>query len=182
LGGKTDSISHILDVISDIADQTNLLALNAAIEAARAGEAGRGFAVVADEVRKLAEKTMQATHQVDATIKDIQQDTQKNVVNVDVAVQTIENVSRLTLRSGDELDEIVLLAEDSSVQIRAIATASEEQHSASAAINNSIEQVSHIAQESAQAMREAERAVFELAEQANSLSGLITSMKTGEDA
>jgi methyl-accepting chemotaxis protein len=182
LGGKTDSISQILDMISDIADQTNLLALNAAIEAARAGDAGRGFAVVAGEVRKLAEKTMQATHQVGATIEGIQQDTRKNVASVDTTVQTIEKVSKLTLGSGDELDEIVRLAENSSVQIRAIATASEEQHAASAAINASIEHVSHIARESAQAMREAERAVSELAEQANGLSGLIASMKSGEAA
>jgi methyl-accepting chemotaxis protein len=182
LGGKTDAISQILDMISDIADQTNLLALNAAIEAARAGDAGRGFAVVADEVRKLAEKTMQATHQVGETIQNIQMDTRKNVNSVDSTVQTIENVSQLTLRSGEQLDEIVQLAENSSAQIHAIATASEEQHAASAAINSSIEQISHIAHESAQAMQEAERAIFELTKQANSLSGLIASMKTGESA
>ena len=181
LGDKTDSISQILDVISDVADQTNLLALNAAIEAARAGDAGRGFAVVADEVRKLAEKTMQATLEVGNTIHVIQSDTRKNVNGVDATVQTIENVAQLILSSGDELDEIVRLSENSSVQIRAIATSSEEQHASSGAITATIEDVSQIARNSARAMQEAENAVAELAKQAHVLSDLIQSMKTGSD-
>ena len=181
LGAMTESITQILDVISDIADQTNLLALNAAIEAARAGDAGRGFAVVADEVRKLAEKTMHATNEVEETIRNILSDTRKNVTGVDTTVQTIENVAQLIMRSGDELEEIVRLSENSSVQIRAIATSSEEQHASSGAINTTIEDVSHIARNSAQAMQEAENAVAELAKQAHVLSELIESMKTGSD-
>ena len=88
LGKQAEGIGQIMNVISDIADQTNLLALNAAIEAARAGEAGRGFAVVADEVRKLAEKTMTATKQVGDAIRGIQDGTRKNIENVERSAQT----------------------------------------------------------------------------------------------
>ena len=90
LGQQAQSIGQIMDVISDIADQTNLLALNAAIEAARAGEAGRGFAVVADEVRKLAEKTMSATKEVGQAISDIQEGTRRNIESVEQSVVTIQ--------------------------------------------------------------------------------------------
>ena len=90
LSGQAEGIGQIMGVISDIADQTNLLALNAAIEAARAGEAGRGFAVVADEVRKLAEKTMAATHEVGQVISGIQEGTRKSASGVDLSINTIQ--------------------------------------------------------------------------------------------
>ena len=95
LGQQAQGIGQILDVISDIADQTNLLALNAAIEAARAGEAGRGFAVVADEVRKLAEKTMDATKEVGKAISGIQDGTKRNIANVEQSVKIIEKTTEL---------------------------------------------------------------------------------------
>ncbi|MBI4958257.1 MAG: MCP four helix bundle domain-containing protein [Desulfovibrio sp.] len=177
LGKQAEGIGQIMNVISDIADQTNLLALNAAIEAARAGEAGRGFAVVADEVRKLAEKTMTATKEVGDAIKGIQEGTRKNSQNVERSGKTIEEATELANRSGESLNEIVSLVETTSDQVRSIATASEQQSSASEEINHSIEDVNRISSETSDAMRQSAQAVGELANQALILKNLIEQMK-----
>ena len=173
LGQQAEGIGQVMNVISDIADQTNLLALNAAIEAARAGEAGRGFAVVADEVRKLAEKTMAATKEVGDAIQGIQQGTRKNIDNVERAVHTIEEATTLATRSGQALGEIVHLVDLAADQVRSIATASEEQSAASEEINRSIDEVSAISSETSQAMREADDAVNDLASQARTLQTVL---------
>ena len=178
LGKQAEGIGHILNVISDIADQTNLLALNAAIEAARAGEAGRGFAVVADEVRKLAEKTMTATKEVGEAIRDIQQGTKTNYTNVDQAVKAIAEMTVLANKSGESLKDIVTLVDQTSGQVHSIASASEQQSSASEEINSSLEQVATISAETAQAMGQAASAVTELAKQTQVLQSLITEMKS----
>jgi len=178
LGAQAEGIGQIMNVISDIADQTNLLALNAAIEAARAGDAGRGFAVVADEVRKLAEKTMTATKEVGDAIRGIQQGTSKNVGNVDQAVRSIEAATGLAKKSGDSLSAIVVLVDNASDQVRAIATASEQQSSASEEINRAIGEVDSISNESSKTMSEASQAVSGLAEQAQILRALIDSLRS----
>ena len=177
LDDNARAISQIMAVISDIADQTNLLALNAAIEAARAGEAGRGFAVVADEVRKLAEKTMASTTDVGNAIKAIQDSAAKSMDQVDLTVGNIEKATELAIRSGDALREIVGMVDDTADQVRGIAAASEQQSASSEEINKSIMQVNTIAGETASAMQEAARAVSELAEQAQVLTGLIRELK-----
>ena len=170
-------ISQIMAVISDIADQTNLLALNAAIEAARAGEAGRGFAVVADEVRKLAEKTMASTNDVGNAIKAIQESTAKSMTGVDNAVERIGEATELASQSGQALQEIVATVEATGDQVNAIATASEEQSAASEEINQSIVQVNDMSRQTAGAMAEASKAVSDLAAQAQRLNELIIRMK-----
>ena len=166
-----------MNVISDIADQTNLLALNAAIEAARAGEAGRGFAVVADEVRKLAEKTMASTQDVGNAIKSIQESTAKSMTGVDQAVERIGEANELASRSGQALEEIVATVEATGDQVNAIATASEEQSAASEEINQSIVQVNDMSRQTAEAMAEAAKAVSGLAAQAQGLTALIQELK-----
>lgn len=180
LGKQAEGIGQILNVISDIADQTNLLALNAAIEAARAGEAGRGFAVVADEVRKLAEKTMTATKEVGNAIRGIQHGTKKNIENVERTGKNIEEVTNLANNSGEALRQIVTLAEKTTDQVRSIATASEQQSATSEEINRSVESVNRISSETADAMRQSTQAVGELANQAQVLKTLIENMKTDD--
>ena len=177
LNEHAQDITRIMGVISDIADQTNLLALNAAIEAARAGEAGRGFAVVADEVRKLAEKTMASTNDVGNAIKAIQESTAKSMTGVDNAVERIGEATELAGQSGAALQEIVATVEATADQVNAIATASEEQSAASEEINQSIVQVNDMSRQTAEAMAEAAKAVSDLAAQAQGLTNLIQELK-----
>ena len=177
LGQHAQAVNRIMSVISDIADQTSLLALNAAIEAARAGESGRGFAVVADEVRKLAEKTMASTTDVDNAVRAIQQSADKNMRQVDEAVQTIEQATELTGRSGEALREIVSIVDGAATQVRAIATASEEQAVSSREMADAINEVDTVAGQTAQAMNNAARSVADLAGQTRTLHALVTEMR-----
>lgn len=177
LGKHAQDISQIMGVISDIADQTNLLALNAAIEAARAGEAGRGFAVVADEVRKLAEKTMTSTTDVGNAIKSIQESADKSMRQVDATVRNIELATTQAANSGTALKEIVDLVDSAADQVNAIATASEQQSATSDEINSAISQISHIAEETLQTMQEATDSVSDLATQSQVLTRLIEDLK-----
>ncbi len=178
LAEHAQSINTVMGVISDIADQTNLLALNAAIEAARAGEAGRGFAVVADEVRKLAEKTMTSTGDVSSAISAIQQSTTLNVQQIDSTVKSIEEAAKLAITSGESLSGILEMAELSADGIRAIATASEEQSATSDEISQSVESVSNIVNETTSAMEKASEAVALLSDQSRQLSALIEELKS----
>jgi methyl-accepting chemotaxis protein len=131
LGKSSDQIGRIAGVIDDIADQTNLLALNAAIEAARAGEQGRGFAVVADEVRKLAERTTTATKEIAQMINNIQGETKTAVTAMQAGTSQVEEGVQFTSRAGDSLKQIIQMSEQVGEMITQIATAATEQSSAS---------------------------------------------------
>jgi len=177
LGEQSVAIGQVMNVINDIADQTNLLALNAAIEAARAGEAGRGFAVVADEVRKLAEKTMGATKEVGESIKSIQNLAKANVTGMDEAVDAINGATELSNQSGQVLYEIVSMAQEAAMQVQSIATAAEQQSAASEQITSSVDEINRIANENAQRVAESDNDIQQLAGEASELSSLVDSLK-----
>jgi methyl-accepting chemotaxis protein len=178
LENKAESIGQIVQVISEIADQTNLLALNAAIEAARAGEAGRGFAVVADEVRKLAEKTMAATKEVEDVINGIQRASRENMKNVKFATTAIEEATSKANESGNALKNIVDLAKDTNTQIQGIADAAEKQSIFMEEINRTIEQVNEIVSATSDSIIQSSEAISELAKMAVQLKEVIEELES----
>jgi methyl-accepting chemotaxis protein len=154
LGTRSDQIGEIVATIEDIADQTNLLALNAAIEAARAGEQGRGFAVVADEVRALAERTTKATREIGAMIKSIQQETRQAVRAMEEGVEEVERGTGEAARSGQALQEILEQINEVTGQINQIATAAEQQTATTQEITDNIQQISHTVQTGSRSSQE----------------------------
>ncbi len=177
LGKSSDQIGEIVRVIEDIADQTNLLALNAAIEAARAGEQGRGFAVVADEVRKLAERTTKATKEIGDMIRQIQHDTRGAVESMQQGTVKVTSGVDLVNRTGEALARIVEMVSESSDMIRQIAVASEEQSVATQQIANDIENVAKVTKESASGANESAKASHDLSQLATELQGIVGSFK-----
>ncbi|NDV24300.1 methyl-accepting chemotaxis protein [Desulfovibrio sp. JC022] len=177
LDNQAKGTEAIIGVITDIADQTNLLALNAAIEAARAGEAGRGFAVVADEVRKLAEKTMSATGEVSDSIGAIQRVAEENIKSMGTVFKRIGEASDFSESSGGVLHEIVSESQESAEQIQSIATAAEEQSATSEEINGAVEEISRITEETTNSAREFAMALESLAEQVAEMQIIVKDLK-----
>ena len=177
LGARSDQIGAIVGTIEDIADQTNLLALNAAIEAARAGEQGRGFAVVADEVRALAERTTKATREISEMIKAIQSETKGAVSAMEEGVREVQQGTEEAARSGSALQEILNQINTVSLQVNQIATAAEEQTATISEITGNINQISEIVQLSAQGSQDSSQAAAQLASFSDDLSTLVTQFK-----
>jgi methyl-accepting chemotaxis protein len=177
LGRRTDQIGRIAGVIDDIADQTNLLALNAAIEAARAGEQGRGFAVVADEVRKLAERTTTATKEISQMISVIQDGTKAAVKAMDIGSQQVEEGVASTARAGESLQQIIHMSEEVGSMITHIATAATEQSGATSDVNQSMDQIAHLVNESAVAAQQSAKACQDLSELALALQSMVGSFR-----
>ena len=177
LGERSDQIGAIVGTIEDIADQTNLLALNAAIEAARAGEQGRGFAVVADEVRALAERTTKATREISEMIKAIQSETRGAVSAMEEGVREVQQGTEEAAKSGNALQEILDQINTVSIQVNQIATAAEEQTATISEITGNINQISDIVQRSAQGSQDSSLAAAQLASLSDDLSTLVTQFK-----
>lgn len=173
LGKSSLQIGRIAGVIDEIADQTNLLALNAAIEAARAGEHGRGFAVVADEVRKLAEGTTSATKEIAQMIKSIQDGTKTAVGAMKEGSAQVEVGVQYTNRAGESLKQIIQMSEHVGQMIVQISTAATEQSKASDEINQNMEQIATLVNESADGAQHSAKACQNLSGLALDLQKMV---------
>jgi methyl-accepting chemotaxis protein len=182
LGQASAEISEIVQVIEEIANQTNLLALNAAIEAARAGEQGRGFAVVADEVRKLAERTAQATKRVAQTIQHIQTETAAAVTSMKTGGDEVRQGVVLAERAGEALDKIVGGAKHVETLIAQIAAASEQQSVTGNAIAENVEQLSVSGSQLTAAVEGVALTATQLSSMTEMLQSLLSQFVTSEQA
>jgi methyl-accepting chemotaxis protein len=182
LGKSSEQIGEIIGVIDDIADQTNLLALNAAIEAARAGEQGRGFAVVADEVRKLAERTTKATKEIAVMIKEIQKDTGDALESMAVAKNVVELGTQKANEAGSALGDIVAVSERVTDMVSQIAAASEQQSSASEQISKNVEAISAVTGQTATGTQQIARAAEDLNRLTENLQSYVAKFKLSESA
>jgi len=177
LGKSSDQIGEIVRVIEDIADQTNLLALNAAIEAARAGEQGRGFAVVADEVRKLAERTTKATKEISDMIRQIQQDTKNAVTSMEEGTNQVTGGVDLANKTGGALAKIQEMVDQTTSMIQQIAGAAEEQSTATGQIAGDLEAVAQTGREASNGVNESAKASRDLSVLASELHTLVGTFK-----
>jgi methyl-accepting chemotaxis protein len=173
MGAHSEQIGQIVGLINDVADQTNLLALNAAIEAARAGEHGRGFAVVADEVRKLAERTSHATKEISSTIQAMQVETKKAVASMEEGVNEVEVGTAEAAKSGEALRDILSQINKVTGEINQIAVASEEETATTDEIATSIQQISSVINETSSRLQENANASSRMADLSKGLQAMV---------
>jgi twitching motility protein PilJ len=177
LGDRSLEISEIVNVINDITEQTNLLALNAAIEAARAGEAGRGFAVVADEVRKLAEHSRNATKDIAALIKAIQAETNDAVVVMEEGTKEVEIGAKLADQAGKALEAISTVVRQSAELVQEISLASKQQVRGTEGVANAMQIISNITRQTSQGARQTSRTVEQLVHMSEQLNEALSQFR-----
>lgn len=177
LSEESRNIGSVLDVIKGIAEQTNLLALNAAIEAARAGEQGRGFAVVADEVRTLAQRTQKSTQEIESMIERLQKGVQQAVTSMEMGIKLVHDANDKANLAGQALNKIVDSVDNISHMNVQIATAAEEQSSVAESINRSIITISDIALASTDASHELSSSVEELSSLSENMRSQVGKFK-----
>ena len=180
LGESSQEIGDIVELINDIAEQTNILALNAAIQAAMAGEAGRGFAVVADEVQRLAERSSNATKQIEALVKTIQTDTNEAVISMEQSTAGVVNGARLAEDAGESLEEIVKVSEHLAELIENISSTAGQQSKAAGEISNTMNVIQEFTTQTNAGTNETAASIGNLTELANDLQRSVAGFKLPE--
>jgi len=177
LGESSQEISEIVDLISDITEQTNILALNAAIQAASAGDAGRGFTVVAEEVQRLAERSGEATKQISAIVKTIQTDTQDAVSAMEKSTQGVVEGAKLSDAAGQALNEIGQVSRNLAELIDTISRATQNQAQAAGVVANNMQEIQNITIQTTEGTKKTAISVGELATLATDLRGSVAGFK-----
>ncbi len=180
LGESSQEIGDIVSLIDDIADQTNILALNAAIQASSAGEAGRGFAVVADEVQRLAERSANATKQIEALVKTIQADTNEAVISMEQSTANVVAGAKLALDAGDALDEIERVSHQLAELIQSISQSARQQAAVSVSVTNTMNVIQEITMQTSEGTNEVAVSIGNLTELANELRRSVAGFKLPE--
>ena len=177
LGESSQEISEIVELISDITEQTNILALNAAIQAASAGEAGRGFTVVAEEVQRLAERSSEATKQISAIVKTIQTDTSGAVAAMEKSTEGVVEGARLSDVAGQALNEIETVTNNLARLIDAISTATVAQTEVAATVSRNMQQIQNITSQTTEGTKLTAQSVSQLTSLAEELSSSVAGFK-----
>jgi len=177
LGESSQEIGDIVGLINDIADQTNILALNAAIQASMAGEAGRGFAVVADEVQRLAERSSNATKQIETLVKTIQTDTNEAVISMEHTTTEVVNGARLAQDAGVALEEIEKVSANLSSLIQGISNAAKQQSTSAGSVSNTMRVIQEIATQTSTGTTEVANDIDKLAQMANEMRESVSGFR-----